>query len=146
MVRLARPLGIAALFAPAAAWSQDVTVLAVAFGPPLLATPVLAQYVRSRWLLPRNGSSATMRALVGTGVVEALLWLLVGYLGAMVIFDERLLALGLALAGLAAVVFTIRALGAPHRSWGFTLAMVAVFPAVMVVAMVFSLVVAFVLE
>jgi hypothetical protein len=145
VARLANSLGIATLFAPAAAWSQDATVLAVALGPPLLAAPVLAQYVRRRWLLPRNGTSASFRALVGIGVLEWLLWLFVGYLAALVVFDERLLALGLALVGLAVVVLAMRALGAPHRSWGFTLAMVAVFPAVMAAAMVFSLVIAFAL-
>jgi len=146
MARLARSLGIAALLAPAAAWSQDATVLVVMLGPPLLATPFVAQYVRRRWLLPHNGTSASIRALVATGGVEWLLWTFVGYMGAMVVFDERMLAAGLALAGLAAVVFAIRALGAPHRSWGFTLAMVAVFPAVMVVAVLFSLVIGFMLD
>jgi hypothetical protein len=145
VARLAPRIGIAALLAPAAAWSQDATVLAVAFGPPLLAAPFLAQYLRSRWLLPRNGTSASLRVLIVTGIVEWLLWLFVGYLAARVVFEEELLASGLAVAGAAAVVFTLRALGAPHRSWGFTLAMVAVFPVIFAVAMVFALVVAFAL-
>ncbi|MCM2311847.1 MAG: hypothetical protein NDI84_10625 [Steroidobacteraceae bacterium] len=145
MARLAPRIGVAALLAPTAAWSQDATVLAVAFGPPLLAAPFLAQYLRSRWLLPRNGTSASLRVLIVTGSVEWLLWLSVGYLAARVVFEEELLALGLAVAGAAAVVFTLRALGAPHRSWGFTLAMVAVFPVIFAVVMVFALVVAFAL-
>jgi hypothetical protein len=43
-------------------------------------------------------------------------------------------------------VFTLRAVGAPHRSWGFTLPTVAVFPAVFVVAMLLALVVASTLD
>ncbi len=145
MARLAPVVGAAALLAPAAVWAQDATVLAVAIGPPLLAAPVIAQYVRSRWLLPRNGTTASPRALFVVGVVESLLWLFVGYLTAMVVFEERRLAFALIVAGLAALLFTMRALGAPHRSWGFTLAMVAVFPIVFGVAMLWSLVVALVL-
>jgi hypothetical protein len=133
----------AVVLAPAVAWAQDVTVLAVAFGPPLVAAPLLAQYLRARWLLPSNGTSAPRRAWIAAGVVEFLLWMFVGYLAAMVVFDERWLALVLLVAGLAALLYTLRGLGAPHRSWGFTLAMLAVFPAVLAVAMVFSLVIAF---
>jgi hypothetical protein len=143
MARVKSWSAVAALLAPVVAWAQDATVLAVAFGPPLLAAPFLAQYVRARWLLPRNGTSATRRAWIAAAVVEILLWVFVGYLAAMVVFDERGLALILFVPGLAALLFTLRALGAPHRSWGFTLAMLAVFPAVMAVAMVFSLVIAF---
>ncbi len=117
-------------------------MLAVAFGPPLLATPLVAQYLRSHWLLPRNGTVASVRALAVAGMVECLIWLCVGYLAALVIFDERWLALALVVAGLAALLFTLRAVGAPHRSWAFTLAMVAVFPAVFVVAMLVSLLIA----
>jgi hypothetical protein len=138
LARLAPAAGIAALLAPAVAWSQDATVLVVTLGPPLLAAPFIAQYVRSRWLLPRNGTHASLRALVVTGVPEWLLWLFVSYLAARVVFAEDLLALGLAVAGVAAVAFTVRALGAPHRSWGFTFAMVAVFPVVLAVATVFA--------
>lgn len=140
-----RWFAVAALSAPAAAWAQDATVLAVALGPPILAAPFLAQYLRARWLLPRNGTSATRRALVATGIVEVLLWIVVGYLAAMVVFEESLLAMVLALAGLAAVALMVRSLGAPHRTWGFTLAMLAVFPAVFAVAMLFALVAAFIL-
>lgn len=135
-----------ALLAPASAWAQDATVLAVAFGPPILAAPFLAQVVRSKWLLPGNGTDASVRALAVTGIVEALLWMLVGYLAAMAIFDERVLALPLLAAGLVALLLLLRRLGAPHRSWGFTLAMLAVFPAVFVVAMLFALVIAFTLD
>lgn len=145
MARVKRWSAVAALLAPAAAWAQDATVLAVAFGPPVLLAPFFAQYLRARWLLPRNGTSATRRAFVATGLVEVLLWIVVGYLAAMVVFEESLLALVLALAGLAAVALTMRSLGAPHRTWGFTLAMLAVFPAVFAVAMLFALVVAFML-
>ena len=145
MAGVTRWLTAAALLTPAAAWAQDATVLAVAFGPPLLAAPFIVQYVRSRWLLPRNGTSATPRAFVATGVIELLLWIFVGYLTAMVIFDERALAFVLALAGLSALAFTMRSLGAPHRSWGFTLAMLAVFPAVFAVAMLLSSAIAFTL-
>jgi hypothetical protein len=145
VARLAPALGAAALLAPAVAQAQDATVLAVALGPPLLAAPFVAQHLRRRWLLPHNGTEAPLRALVATGVVECLLWLFVGYLASLVIFDERWPALALIAAGLAALLFTLRALGAPHRSWGFTLAMVAVFPGVFAVATAFSLVVAFVL-
>ena len=140
-----RWFAVAALIVPAIAWAQDATVLAVAFGPPLLAAPFLAQYLRARWLLPRNGTTATRRAFVATGFVEFLLWTLVGYLAAMVVFEESLLALVLVLAGLAGVALTLRTLGAPHRTWGFTLAMLAVFPAVFAVAMLFALVAAFIL-
>jgi hypothetical protein len=143
MARVRAGPAAAALLAPVVAWAQDATVLAVAFGPPLLVAPFLAQYVRARWLLPRNGTSAPRRAWIAAGIVEGLLWVFVGYLAAMVVFDERWLALILLVAGLAALLFTLRALGAPHRSWGFTLAMLAVFPAVMAVAMVFSLAIAF---
>ena len=118
-------------------------MLAVAFGPPLIAAPFLAQYVRARSLLPRNGTSAAPRAWIVAGIVEVLLWVFVGYMAAMVVFEERWLALILLGAGLAALLYTLRGLGAPHRSWGFTLKMLAVFPAVMAVAMVFSLVIAF---
>jgi hypothetical protein len=135
----------AVVLAPAVAWAQDVTVLAVAFGPPLVAAPFLAQYLRARWLLPRNGTTATRRAFVATGFVEFLLWSFVGYLAAMVVFEESLLALVLAIAGLAGLALTLRTLGAPHRTWGFTLAMLAVFPVVFVVAMLFALVAAFIL-
>lgn len=145
MARVTGLLAAAALLVPLVAWAQDATVLAVAFGPPLLATPFVAQYVRSRWLLPRNGTSASTRALVTAGVLESVLWVFVGYLTAMVIFDERALALVLALAGLSALAFTMRSLGAPHRSWGFTLSIMAVFPAVFAIAMLFSSVVAFTL-
>jgi hypothetical protein len=145
VARLATVTGIAALLAPAVACSQDATVLAVALGPPLVAAPFVTQYARNRWLLPRNGTSASLRALVVTGVVEWLLWLLVGYLAARLVFAEELLALGLAVAGMAAIVFTLRTLGTPHRSWGFTLAMVAVFPAVLALAAAWALVAAFVL-
>jgi hypothetical protein len=138
-----RWLAGAALAAPAAAWAQDATVLAVALGPPLLAAPFLAQYLRARWLLPRNGTTATRRAFVATGFVEFLLWAFVGYLAAMVVFEESLLAPVLAFAGLAGVALTLRTLGAPHRTWGFTLAMLAVFPVVFAVAMLFALVAAF---
>jgi hypothetical protein len=146
MARVRAGPAAAALLAPVVAWAQDATVLAVAFGPPLLVAPFLAQYVRARWLLPRNGTSAPRRAWIAAGIVECLLWVFVGYLAAMVVFDERWLALILLVAGLAALLFTLRALGAPHRSWGFTLAMLAVFPAVMAVAMVFSLAIAFMLD
>jgi len=145
MARVTRWFAAVALVAPAAAWAQDATVLAVAFAPPLVVAPVLAQYVRARWLLPRNGTSATRRAIVATGIVEFLLWIFVGYLTAMVVFDESALALALALAGLAAVALTLRSLGAPHRSWGFTLVMLAVFPAVFAIAMLCAMVAAFIL-
>lgn len=145
MARLAPTAGVAALLTPVVAWSQDATVLALALGPPLLAAPFIAQYLRSRWLLPRNGTSTSMRALVATGVLEWLLWLFVGYLAARLVFAEDLLALGLAVAGVAAVAFTVRRLGAPHRSWRFTLAMVAVFPAVLAVATLVAMVAVLVL-
>jgi hypothetical protein len=145
MARLTRLLAVVALLAPQVAWAQDATVLAVVLGPPLLAAPFLAQYLRSRWLLPRNGTEASVRALAVTGIVECLLWALVGFLTATVVFDEGRLALALLVAGLAALLFTLRALGAPHRSWIFTLAMVAVFPAVFAVAVVFAWVLVLVL-
>ena len=145
MARLAIRPGLVALFAPAAAWAQDATVLALAVGPPLLLAPLLVAWLRRHWLLPRNGSEASTRSLVAVGIVEWLLWLLVGYLAAMVIFDERWLALVLAGAGLVALLFPLRTLGAPHRSWGFTLAMVAAFPGVFAVALVWAAVAAFLL-
>lgn len=145
MARLAIRTGLVALFAPAVAWAQDATVLALAVGPPLLLAPLLVAWLRRRWLLPRNGTEASTRAFVAVGIVEWLLWLLVGYLAAMVIFDERWLALVLVGAGLVALLYTLRTLGAPHRSWGFTLAMVAMFPVVFLVAVLWAAVVAFVL-
>lgn len=145
MARLAYRAGLFALLAPAVAWAQDATVVALAVGPPLLLAPVLVAWLRRRWLLPRNGTEASTRALVVVGIVEWLLWLLVGFLAVTVIFDERWLALLLAGAGLVALLYTLRTLGAPHRSWGFTLAMVAVFPGVFFVAVLWAAVVAFVL-
>ena len=110
-----------------------------------VATMKIVPTPKSSGTLPRNGTSATRRAFVATGLVEVLLWIVVGYLTAMVIFEESLLALVLALAGLAAVALTLRSLGAPHRTWGFTLAMLAVFPTVFAVAMLFALVAALIL-
>ena len=145
MARLAIRPGLVALLAPAVAWAQDATVLALAIGPPLLLAPLVVAWLRRQWLLPRNGTEASTRALVAVGAVEWLLWLLVGYLVAMVIFDERWLALVLAGAGLVALLYTLRTLGAPHRSWGFTLAMVAVFPGVFLAALVWAAVATFLL-
>ena len=127
------------------AWAQDATILAVAFGPPLLAAPVVAQYARQHWLLPRNGTAATWRALVVAGMVECLLWVAVGYCAALVVFQEQWLALVAAVIGVAAIAVVMRTLGAPHRSWGFTLAMVAVFPAVFAFGVLIALVVGFAL-
>lgn len=145
MARLAIRPGLVALFTPAVAWAQDVTALALAIGPPLLLAPLLVAWLRRRWLLPGNGTEASTRALVVVGIVEWLLWLLVGFLAVTVIFDERWLALLLAGAGLVALLFLLRTLGAPHRSWGFTLAMVAVFPGVFFVAVLWAAVVTLVL-
>lgn len=145
MARLAPTLGAAALLVPVAAHAQDATVLAVSLGPPLLAAPFLAQYLRSRWLLPRNGTEASVRALAVTGIVECLLWMFVGFLAATVFFEEDPLALALLVPGVAALLFLLRALGAPHRSWAFTLAMVAVFPVVFVVGVVIAWVLVLVL-
>jgi len=141
--RVASWVFVALLIAPATAWAQDATVLAIAFGPPLLAAPVVTQYVRQRWLLPRSGTGASWGALVAVGIVEGLLWVAVGYCAATVVFQERLLALAAAAVGIAAIALVVRTLGAPHRSWGFTLAMLAVFPAVFVIAMLIALVVVF---
>lgn len=140
MGRLASSPGAALLLAPAVAWAQDATVLAVALGPPLLATPLVAQYVRRRWLLPRNGTGASWRALAAAGLVEWLLWGVVGYCAALVVFQESWLALMAAALGIAAVAFVVRAVGKPHRSWGFTLAMLAVFPLVFAVGVLIALV------
>jgi hypothetical protein len=138
MARLTRLFAVVALLVPQLAWGQDATVLAVVLGPPLLAAPFLAQYLRSRWLLPRNGTEASVRALAATGIAECLLWALVGFMAATAFFGENRLALVLLVAGVAALLFLLRALGAPHRSWAFTLALAAVFPAVLVVAIVFA--------
>jgi hypothetical protein len=141
--RLAACFGAGLLLAPAMAWAQDATVLAVAFGPPLLAAPIVAQYVRKHWLLPSNGTAATLRVLVVGGIVECLLWVAVGYCVALVVFQEQWLALVAAMAGIAAIALVMRTLGAPHRSWGFTLAMLCVFPAVFAVGVLIAVVVGF---
>lgn len=73
MARLIRLLAVVALLAPQVAWAQDATVLAVVLGPPLLAAPFLAQYLRSRWLLPRNGTEASVRAVVFAWVLVLVL-------------------------------------------------------------------------
>ena len=143
MGRVASRLGAALLLAPVMAWAQDAAVLAVAFAPPLLAAPFVAQYARQHWLLRRNGTAATLRALVVAGIVECLLWVAVGYCAALVVFQEQWLALVAAMVGTAAIALVMRTLGAPHRSWGFTLAMLAVFPAVFAVGVLIALVVGF---
>jgi hypothetical protein len=129
------------LLVSAPAWAQDATVLAIAFGPPLLAAPVVAQYVRQRWLLPRNGTRVSLRRLAAAGVVESLLWVVVGYCVARVVFQESWLALAAAAGAVGALALVTRNVGAPHRSWGFTLVMLAVFPAVFAVGVLIALVV-----
>jgi hypothetical protein len=138
--RVASIPAAALLPAPAAAWAQDATVLAVALGPPLLATPVVAQCVRQRWLLARNGTGASWRALAAAGFVEWLLWIAVGYCAAQAVFQESWLALVAAALGIAAIALVVRAVGKPHRSWRFTLAMFTVFPLVFAVGVLIAIV------
>ena len=119
---------LAVLLAPAAAWSQDLTSLVVPLGPPLVLAPLLAMILRERWLLPRNGTEASPQALMVLGGLEIALWIVIAGAIVLVFFDERWLVAPAVPVALGVLVPAVRRVGAPHRSWRLSLAMLAVFP------------------
>jgi hypothetical protein len=119
---------LALLLAPATAWSQDISSLVDPMGPPLVLAPLLVMKLRERWLLPKNGTEASSRALLLFGALEIALWIVIAGAIVLLYFDERWLVAPAIPVALAALVAAARRVGAPHRSWRFTLAMLSVFP------------------
>lgn len=119
---------LALLLAPATAWSQDITSLVVPLGPPLVLAPLLVMKLRNDWLLPKNGTEASSQALVVLGALEIALWIVIAGAIVLVFFDERWLVAPAVPVALAILFAAVRRVGAPHRSWRFSLAMLAVFP------------------
>jgi hypothetical protein len=118
---------LALLLAPATAWSQDLTSLVLPMGPPLVLAPLLAMKLRTDWLLPKNGTEASPRALMVLGGLEMVLWIVIVGAIVMLYFDERWLVAPAVPVALGVLVAAARRVGAPHRSWRFTLAMLSVF-------------------
>ena len=118
---------LALLLAPATAWSQDISSLVDPMGPPLVLAPLLVMKLRERWLLPKNGTEASSRALLLFGALEIALWIVIAGAIVLLYFDERWLVAPAIPAALAVLVAAARRVGAPHRSWRFTLAMLSVF-------------------
>jgi hypothetical protein len=116
------------LLAPSAVWAQDITSLVMPLGPPLGLAPLLAMKLRHDWLLPKNGTEAASQALTILGAVEIVLWIVIGGAIVMIYFDERWLLAPVVAVALAILVAAVRRVGAPHRSWRFTLAMLSVLP------------------
>jgi hypothetical protein len=134
MGRVANRSGLLALLlAPPAAWSQDMTSLVVPLGPPLVLAPLLAMKLRNDWLLPKNGTEASAQALVVLGALEIALWIVIAGAFALVFFDERWLVAPAVPVALGILVAAVRRVGAPHRSWRFSLAMLAVLPVTWIV-------------
>jgi hypothetical protein len=119
---------LALLLAPATAWSQDITSLVLPLGPPLVLAPLLAMKMREGWLLPKNGTEASPQALAMFGSLEIALWIVIAGAIVLVLFDERWLVAPAVPVALAVLFAAVRRVGAPHRSWWFSLAMLAVLP------------------
>ena len=119
---------LALLLAPPAACSQDMTSLVVPLGPPLVLAPLLAMKLRNDWLLPKNGTDASSQTLVVLGALEMALWIVVAGAIGLVYFGERWLVAPAVPVALAVLIAAVRRVGAPHRSWRFTLAMLSVLP------------------
>jgi hypothetical protein len=118
---------LALLLAPSTAWSQDISSLVDPMGPPLVLAPLLVMKLRERWLLPKNGTEASLRALLLFGALEIALWIVIAGAIVLLYFDERWLVAPAVPAALGVLVAAVRRVGAPHRSWRFTLAMLSVF-------------------
>ncbi len=100
----------------------------VFLAPPVLLAPFIAALIRRRWLRQINGTPPLVRTLLALGTLEFVLWLLTAWFAAVVYFQGKwgaTLALG---ATMTAILFLDRRLGAPHRSWLFSLAFMTVFP------------------
>jgi hypothetical protein len=95
--------------------------------------PLLAMKLRERWLLPKNGTEASPRALLAFGALEIALWIVIAGAIVLVFFDERWLVAPAVPVALGVLVRAVRRVGAPHRSWRFSLAMLAVFPVIWLV-------------
>lgn len=119
---------LALLLTPAVAWSQDISSLVLPLGPPLVLAPLLAMKLRNDWLLPKNGTEASSQALAVLGAVEMVLWIVIAGAIVLMYFDERWLVAPAVPVALAVLVAAVRRVGAPHKSWRFTLAMLSVFP------------------
>jgi len=123
--------GLATVYAlaPSSAGAQDASVLVVFGAPPFLLAPFLAAVIRGAWLRGASGPAPPSRRLLGLGLLEFLLWLVVAWLAALLVFQEEWLA-GLLLGGiLAAIVALNRLLVARRGSWLFSVAIASVFPA-----------------
>jgi len=108
-------------------------VLVVFIAPPLLLVPVIVAVIRHRWLLHGNPTLPLFRTVLALGTLEFLLWLLAGWFGAVVFFQGKWGA-ALALGGVLTVILALdRRIGAPHRSWLFSLAFMSVVPGVWVI-------------
>lgn len=119
---------LALLLAPATAWSQDITSLVLPLGPPLVLAPLLAMKLRERWLLPKNGTEASPQALMVLGGLEIALWIVIAGAIGLVFFDERWLVAPAVPVAFGVLLAAGRRVGAPHRSWWFTLALLSVLP------------------
>jgi hypothetical protein len=108
-------------------------VLVVFIAPPFLLAPVITALIRRRWLFHLDRTAPLFRTLLALGTLEFLLWLAAARFAAVVYFQGKwgaTLALG---AIMAAILALDRRLGAPHRSWLFSLAFMSVFPGVWVI-------------
>lgn len=121
---------LAAVLVPAPASAQDASALVFFAAPPFLIAPVMAAAFRYAWMRRTPGSRFFVRSGVALSVLEFILWLLVVWFGAVVYFQEAWGAALVLAALLAGIVALNRRFAPPQRSWGFSIALAGVFPAV----------------
>jgi hypothetical protein len=100
--------------------------------PPFLLVPVIAAVIRHRCLVHLN-RPLLFSTVLALGALELLLWLVAAWFAAVVYFQGKwgaALALGVAMI---AILTLDRRIGAPHRSWLFSLSFMSVVPGVWVI-------------